>query len=117
MFTKTLLVAATAAFISTTLAAPAPQAAATGNGPVSITLIDAVGHEWPIYVPSDQSYVATNVKESISHVRINNQGSVPCAFWGVDGAVIVEMPGEVKYMDVGPPQTIVGGHCGPCRFE
>ncbi|KIW07347.1 uncharacterized protein PV09_02194 [Verruconis gallopava] len=111
MFAKSVLVAATA-LTSTALAAPAavPQAA---PGSVSITLIDAVGHEFPVWAPSDQSHFATNVKESISHVRINNDGSIPCAFWGVDGVTILSMPGEEKYMDVGPPQTIVGGYCGP----
>jgi hypothetical protein len=113
MFTKTIILAATA-LISSAFAAPTAQAAAD-NGPVSITLIDAVGHEWPIYVPADQSRVATNVKESIAHVRVNNQGAVPCAFFGIDGAIIVALPETVKYMDVGPPQTIVGGHCGPWR--
>lgn len=112
MFTKAILLAA-AALSTLTSALPAPQTSYSTGGPVSLTLIDAVGHEWPIVIPADQSSVLTNVAESISHVHINNQGDVPCAFWGVDGAVILEFPGEVKDMDVGPPQTIVGGRCGP----
>ena len=111
MFTKTALLF-TSLLAATTLAAPttpAPQHPPTA----SITLIDAVNHEWTIEAPCDQSWFPTNVKESISHVRLNNQGDVPCHFFGVDGAIIASLPGTVKYQDVGPPQTIVGGICGP----
>lgn len=82
---------------------------------VTITLVDATSHHWPITVPSTQTWTPTNVAESISHVHIENTGDVPCAFFGVDGAVIVSFPGDVKDLDVGPPQTIVGGTCGPFR--
>ena len=94
------------------LALPAPQAA-NSSSPVTITLVDATQHHWPITVPSTQTWTPTNVAESISHVQIENTGYVPCVFFGVDGAVIVSFPGDVKDMDVGPPQTIVGGTCGP----
>lgn len=81
---------------------------------VTITLIDATQHQWPITIPSTQSWTPTYVQESISTVRIENTGYVPCAFFGIDGAVIFSMPGDVKEMAVGPPQVIVGGICGPC---
>jgi hypothetical protein len=111
MLTTTLL---TSALLTLTSALPTyPSNPPTSPPKASITLIDAVNHEWTITAPADQSVFLTGVKESISHVRLNNQGSVPCKFWGVDGVVIVSLPGDVKYMDVGPPQTIVGGVCGP----
>lgn len=116
MFTPTSLLVLLSTLLSTTLAAPAAAPQYQSTGTISLTLIDAVGHSWPIVIPSDQSWALTNVAESISHVIINDQGSVPCVFFGVDGLAIVEFPGEVKEMDVGPPQTIVGGHCGPWMF-
>lgn len=99
------------------LAAPTPAPQTSSTSAVTITLIDATQHHWPISVPSTQSWTPTNVKESISHVHIENKGFVPCAFFGVDGAVIVSFPGDVKDLDVGPPQTIVGGICGPFRRD
>jgi len=94
-----------------------PIEARQTGGDVTITLIDATQHQWPITIPSTQTWTPTNVKESISHVHISNTGNVPCAFFGVDGAVIVSLPGQVKDMDVGPPQTLVGGICGPWKQE
>ena len=84
---------------------------------VTITLIDATQHEYPVTIPSTQTWTPTDVIQSISHVEIANTGYVPCAFFGIDGAVILSMPGDVKSMDVGPPQVIVGGICGPWRGD
>lgn len=92
---------------------PAPEPQSSAGGDVTITLIDATNHHWPVTVPSTQTWTTTNVRESISHVHIENTGYVPCAFFGVDGTVILSFPGDVKDLDVGPPQTIVGGICGP----
>jgi hypothetical protein len=105
MFTSTILLT-TALLSALTSAAPTyPPPSQTA----SITLIDAVNHEWPIEVPCDQTFFLTGVYESISHVRLNNQKNIRCEFYGVDGLEIVSLPGETKYMDVGPPQTIFSG--------
>lgn len=100
------------ALTTASLALPT-QNARQVDADVTITLIDATNHQWPVTIPSSQTWTPTNVQESISHVQINNSGNVPCVFFGVDGAVVVTIPGEVKYMDVGPPQTLIGGVCGP----
>lgn len=120
MFAKSLAAVTLALLSTTALAAPisSPIAARQApTGPVTITLIDATSHHWPITIPSTQVWTLTNVAESISHVHIENEGTIPCTFYGVDGAEIVSSPGDVKDMDVGAPQTIVGGICGPCTFE
>ena len=109
---KTLAVALLA-LVGSAVAAPTPR----DQSDVTITLIDATQHQWPVTISADQKFTRTNVQESISHVHIENDGYVPCAFFGVDGAVIVSFPGDVKDMDVGPPQTIVGGICGPFRRD
>lgn len=112
MFTKALTVLSlTAAVLAAPTSLSARQAA------VTVTLIDATQHKWPITISSVKEWTPTNVVESISHVSISNTGYIPCTFYGVDGAIVVTMPGEVKEMDVGAPQTIVGGICGPCTFE
>lgn len=116
MFAKSIALFSILSFAATSIAAPTPAAQpveARQAGNVEITLIDATNHQWPISIPSTQTWTPTNVQESISHVHITNTGNVPCAFFGVDNAVIVTFPGEVKDMDVGPPQTLVGGICGP----
>ncbi|KAK5939459.1 hypothetical protein PMZ80_007836 [Knufia obscura] len=117
MFTKAIAAFTLVAFSATSLAAPASAPVTQSNPVVTITLIDATQHHWPITVPSTQTWTPTNVAESISHVHVENTGYVPCAFFGVDGTVIVSFPGDVKDLDVGPPQTIVGGICGPFRHE
>lgn len=119
MFSLNFLSFFTVSLAASTLASPASrrQAAAATTADVTITLIDATQHQWPITVPSTQTWTPTGVAESISHVHIENTGYVPCAFFGVDGAVIVSFPGDVKDLDVGPPQTIVGGICGPFGSE
>jgi hypothetical protein len=110
MFKSLILTVATAASLAS--AAPAPYYPATSGAQMaSITLIDATQHEWTITAPMSGDSFPINVKESISHVHLNNQGNVPCTFYGVDGVEIVSMPGETKDMDVGPPQTIVSGSC------
>jgi hypothetical protein len=115
--TKTTIVALFSLLYTTTLALPtavaSPQESA--SGPIQITLIDATGHQYPVSIPITNTYTPTNIKESISHVHISNTGPELCVFYGVDGAKIVELPNMVKDMDVGPPQTIVGGICGPCH--
>lgn len=110
MFTKTLaLLSLTAA---TVLAAPTTLMSRQSPA-VTITLIDATQHEYPVIIPSTQSWTPTFVSQSISTVKISNTGYVPCVFFGIDGLVIFSMPGDVKEMAVGPPQVIVGGTCGP----
>lgn len=113
MFTKAFTLLSLAA---ATLAAPTALSTRQAAD-VTITLIDATEHTWPITISSVEQWTPTNVVESISHVQITNTGYVPCTFYGVDGAIVLSMPGDVKYMDVGAPQTIVGGICGPCTFE
>lgn len=112
MFTKALTLLSLAA-----AALAAPTSLSARQAAVTVTLIDATGHTWPITISSVQQWTLTNVAESISHVSISNTGYVPCTFYGVDGVTVVTVPGEVKEMDVGAPQTIVGGICGPCTFE
>ena len=118
MSLTTLLLTLTTTLLTTTTFA-APTSAPTYPSPptqpatASITLIDATSHEWTIAAPSDYSYFPTNIAESISHVRLTNEGNVPCHFFGVDGLVIESLPGDVgREIDVGPPQVIVGGICG-----
>lgn len=113
MYTALSTSLAMLALSSLTFGAPTPQSASGAD--VTITLIDATQHKWPISIPDTQKFTRTDVTESISHVHIENTGYVPCAFFGVDGAVIISFPGDVKDMDVGPPQTIVGGVCGPFK--
>ena len=100
-------------FAALTLAAPTPDYPATaGNQMAQIVLIDATQHEYPVTLPMSDVPFNTNVEQSISHVRINNAGKVPCTFYGINGVEITSMPGEVTEMDVGPPQVIVSGKCG-----
>jgi len=119
MFPKSILALTLAIFSASSLAAPTSQPISRqiSDSAVTITLIDATQHNYPVTIPGTQTWTPTNIAESISHVHIENTGYVPCAFFGVDGAVIVSFPGDVKDMDVGPPQTIVGGICGPWRDE
>lgn len=124
MFAQSTAAFTLATLAATALAAPTSspssqpiEARQPANPAVTITLIDATEHKWPITVPSTQTWTPTNVVESISHVHIENTGYVPCAFFGVDGTVIVSFPGDVKDLDVGSPQTIVGGICGPFKRD
>ena len=94
---------------------PATSLAARDAQAVTFTLIDATQHQWTTAIPSTMEFTRTNVAESIAHIAIDNPGQYPCAFFGVDGAVIVSFPGTEKYVDVGPPETIVGGICGPFK--
>lgn len=116
MFSFNILAFLSLCLAASTIAAPAPVPQTSSSATeVTITLMDATQHAWPIAIPSTQTWTPTAVVESISHVHIENTGSVPCAFFGVDGAVIVSFSADVKDMDVGPPQTIAGGICGPLK--
>ncbi len=124
MFAKSIAAFTLANLAATAIAAPMSSPASQpieirhqADPAVTITFEDDTDNHWPITVPSSQTWTPTNVAESISHVHIENTGFVPCAFFGVDGTVIVSFPGDVKDLDVGPPQTIVGGICGPFKHE
>ncbi|KIX02356.1 uncharacterized protein Z518_08297 [Rhinocladiella mackenziei CBS 650.93] len=77
---------------------------------VSVTLIGAANAQYTMEIPVNSAFTHTNNDLSISH--ISTSGGGPCVFFGVDGAIYVSPP-QGGYGDVGPPQTIAGGICGP----
>ncbi|KAJ9606980.1 hypothetical protein H2200_008991 [Cladophialophora chaetospira] len=78
---------------------------------VSATFIGAANAQYNVQIPELSSWVSTANPLSVSHIQ-TTPGSGPCTFFGVDGAVIV-LPASGGSVDVGPPQTIAGGVCGP----
>lgn len=77
---------------------------------VSVTFIGAADAQYTLDIPVNSVFTPTNNLLSISHISTSAGG--PCAFFGVDGAIFVAPPAG-GYGDVGPPQTIAGGICGP----
>ncbi|KAK4938008.1 hypothetical protein LTR10_021497 [Elasticomyces elasticus] len=94
--------------VLSTLVSAGPIAARTSN--VSVTFIGAADAQYTLDIPVSSTWTPTNNVLSISHIHTSAGG--PCVFFGIDGAVFVA-PAEGGYGDVGPPQTIVGGICGP----
>ncbi|KIW91828.1 uncharacterized protein Z519_07798 [Cladophialophora bantiana CBS 173.52] len=77
---------------------------------VSATFIGAADAQYTLQIPANSEWFPTDNPLSISHIQTSAGAS--CAFFGVDGAVVV-LPAAGGYVDVGPPQTIAGGVCGP----
>ncbi|KAL6244587.1 hypothetical protein RBB50_008829 [Rhinocladiella similis] len=82
----------------------------TRQSGVSVTFIGAADAQYTLDIPANSVFTPTNNALSISHIQTSAGG--PCVFFGVDGAVFVA-PASGGYGDVGPPQTIAGGICGP----
>lgn len=107
--TNTLLTALTV-LGALTQASSANPIAARQASTVSVTFIGAANAQYTLEIPANSVFTPTNNALSISHISTSAGG--PCAFFGVDGAVFVA-PADGGYGDVGPPQTIAGGICGP----
>ncbi|KAK6383806.1 hypothetical protein LTS17_003098 [Exophiala oligosperma] len=82
----------------------------TRQSGVSVTFIGAADAQYTLEIPANSVFTPTNNALSVSHIQTSAGG--PCVFFGVDGAVFVA-PAAGGYGDVGPPQTIAGGICGP----
>ncbi|EXJ80989.1 hypothetical protein A1O3_07277 [Capronia epimyces CBS 606.96] len=96
--------------LSLGLVGATPISARQSSASVSVTFIGAADGQYTLDVPLDSVFTPTNNALSVSH--ISTVGAGPCVFFGVDGAVYVSPPAGGEG-DVGPPQTIAGGICGP----
>jgi hypothetical protein len=94
------------ATIPFTSASPTPR-----QSGISATFIGAANAQFTVPIPQLSTWTPTNNVLSISHIQ-TSAGSDSCTFFGIDGAVVV-LPQGGGFVDVGPPQTIVGGICGP----
>ncbi|KAJ5103288.1 hypothetical protein N7532_003817 [Penicillium argentinense] len=88
-------------------ASAGPMKRSAGNEPVDITFI-APDAQFTQSFPTDGSSVDITNPLSISHISSSTDG-VTCTFEGIDqGETTVT---GAQYVDVGPPQTQVSGHC------
>ncbi|OAP59972.1 hypothetical protein AYL99_04974 [Fonsecaea erecta] len=77
---------------------------------VSATFIGAADAQYTLAIPANSEWFPTDNPLSVSHIQ--TAPGAECAFFGIDGAVIT-LPAYGGEVDVGPPQTIAGGVCGP----
>lgn len=90
---------------------------ASGPDYVTATFIGAADAQYTLQIPVSSTWTPTNNPLSISHISTTANGEgQPCVFFGTEGAVFVSGPGG-GFGDVGPPQPIAGGICGPFPGE
>ena len=115
---KAALISSIAALLALTSAAPTAAPAAAPQSPppqsaISVTLLGATPEaQYTVSIPTTGYFIPTNNALSISHAQTNGG---PCGLFGIDG-LLLEID-AATYVDVGPPQTIVGIACGPKRGE
>ena len=111
---KTTLISAIAFLSALASAAPAALPASSppsprGEDAISLTLFGATPEaQYTVLIPTTGYFTPTYNALSISHAQSSGG---PCGLFGIDGLVL-ELA-QATYVDVGPPQTIVGIACGP----
>ena len=115
---KAVLISSLAALLALASAAPAAAPAGGSQSPpaqsaISVTLLGATPEaQYTVSIPTTGYFTSTNNALSISHAQTNGG---PCGLFGIDG--LIQEIDSATYVDVGPPQTIVGVACGPKRGE
>ena len=115
---KAALISSIAALLALTSAAPAalpaggPQSPAAQDA-ISVTLFGATPEaQYTVSIPTTGYFIPTGNALSISHAQTDGG---PCGLFGID-QLVLEID-SATYVDVGPPQTIVGIACGPKRGQ